>query len=151
VGAQFDDFPAVRNYRAQKAGAELVTKTEQALVRIPRVPFDQGFKQLPGDETYLRIWSPQLLKLDGQTPVTVTIEKVRRYSTSPPGRQMTLDQPLALAASGSNERVYALPADLNLEPQTEYQLSIRLARAANPGEPFGFAFRTNKAGEPVPY
>jgi len=151
IAAQFDDFPMVKNYRAQEAGAELVTKSEQALVRIPRVPFDQEFKQLPGDGTYLRIWSPPLMTLDGPTPVTVTIEKGRRYSTSPAGRQLTLDQPLALAASGSNERVYALPTDLKLAPQTEYNLSVRLPRAAKSAKPFGFAFRTNEAGEPVPY
>ncbi|MGA2247179.1 MAG: hypothetical protein ABSH48_19485 [Verrucomicrobiota bacterium] len=151
VAAQFDGFPNARNFRAEEGGAELVTKAEQSLVRILRDPFDQAFRQLPGDGAYLRIWSPQLMQRDDPTPVTVTIEKARRYSTSPAGRQWTLAQPLALAESGSEERIYALPEDLKLEPRTEYYLRVRLPRAAKSGAAFGFSFRTNDSGEPVPY
>jgi hypothetical protein len=151
VAAQFADFPGVRNFRAQEFGAELVTKTEQSLVRISRDPFDRESQRLRGDEIYLRIWSPQLMALDGKTPVAMAIEKARRYSTSPPPRKIILDQPVAMAADGGNERVYALPADLKLEPGSEYRLSVRILNAAKAGRAFDFPFRTDEQGRPVPF
>ena len=59
VAGQFDDFPGLRNFRAEETGAELVTKDEQALTRIAHEPFDRDYKLLPDDGVFLRVWSPQ--------------------------------------------------------------------------------------------
>ncbi len=63
VARQFDDFPGLRNYRAEENGAEWVTKNEQSLTRIARDPFDRDYKLLPADDVFLRVWSPQLFPL----------------------------------------------------------------------------------------
>ncbi len=62
VAGQFDDFPGVKDYRTEEDGAEWVTKNEQSLTRIARVPFDRDFSRLPDDGVYLRIWSPQFFR-----------------------------------------------------------------------------------------
>lgn len=151
VAGQFENFPGVKNYRAVEAGGELVTKQEQALTRIPREPFDSEFKQLPGDGIYLRIWSPQLAELDGKTPIEVAIGKVPQYSTSPSPQQITFDQPLTLPDIAANERIYALPSDLKLEPLAEYQISGWIADQPKAGHLFNFSFYTGQNGKPVPF
>ena len=88
VAGQFDDFPGLRNYRAEENGAELVTKREQALTRIARVPFDRDRKMLPDDDVFLRIWSPQFTNFDRTIPVEVAVEKVRLlFGRSRPARR----------------------------------------------------------------
>jgi hypothetical protein len=82
VASQFADFPHVRDFRAEETGAELLTKAEQALVRIPRDPLDREFQKLPNG-ICLRVWSPQLTGADRNIRLSATIEKARRYSTSP--------------------------------------------------------------------
>jgi hypothetical protein len=151
VAGQFDNFPGVRNFRAQETGAEWVTKKEQALTRIERLPFDRECQQLPGDGVYLRIWSPQLAKLDVQTPIAAAIEKVPAYSTSPGPWQMTFDRPLSLAESSANERIYALPVDLKLKPQAEYKISGWLPDQPRAGRLFDFTFYTGPDGQPAAY
>jgi len=151
VASQFGDFSGVRNYRAAEAGAELVTKSEQALTRIPRDPFDREFGQLPGNGPYLRIWSPRLAEVDGQAAIQVAIAKVPRYATSPAPQQITLGQPLALAEPGSIERIYNLPAGLNLEPGAEYNLSGWIQDDPKARQLFSLSFRTSPEGRPVPF
>jgi hypothetical protein len=151
VASQFGDFLDVRDFRAEESGGEWVTKEEQALVRIAHVPFDREFQQLPGDSLFLRIWSPELAKIDVKTPITVAIEKVKRYSTSPSPQQMTLDQPLSLTDSSANERIYAVPGDLKLEPQTEYNISGWIQTQPKGGRLFIFSFQTNADGRPVAF
>ena len=82
----FGNFIDVKNFRAEEnRGAELVTKKEQALTRIPHLPFDREFQQLSGDGVYLRIWSPRVkAKLDVKAPIAVAIQKIPVYS--PPAR-----------------------------------------------------------------
>ena len=48
VAGLFDDFPGLRNFRAEENGAELVTKNEQALTRIAHEPFDRGLQAAAG-------------------------------------------------------------------------------------------------------
>jgi hypothetical protein len=151
VAGQFEDFPGVRNFRARESGAELVTKSEQALVRIAHVPFDREFEQLPGGGVYLRIWSPELAPLADAVPVAVAIQKIPRYSTSPGPRELVLDSPLAFRERTPNERIYALPANLKLEPHCEYQISGRLQPPARGGRLFEFNFYTDEAGWPAPF
>jgi hypothetical protein len=151
VASQFEDFHDVRNFRTEESGGEWVTKEEQALVRLAHVPFDQKFQLLPGDGAFLRIWSPQLAGINLKTPIIVVIEKARRYSTTPSPRQVTLEQPLLSADSSPNERIYAAPAGLKLEPQTEYEISGWVKGRAEAGQLFGFSFHTNKDGTPAAF
>lgn len=151
VAEQFGDFPAVVDFRAEETGAELVTKKEQTLVRIPHDPFDHNFEELPGDGIYLRIWSPQLAALDGKIPLSVTIEKVPQYSTSSEPQQIKLNEPIALPGCAAYERVYSLPGDLNLEPLAQYEMKARVPANSGAGQLFDFCFRTTESGQPAPY
>ena len=47
VAGQFDNFPGLRNFRAEENGAEFVTKSEMALTRIAHEPFDTDYQSLP--------------------------------------------------------------------------------------------------------
>jgi hypothetical protein len=151
VAAQFEDFPGVRNYRAETAGAELVTRQELALTRILRDPVDRGFQQLSSAGVYLRMWSPRLAALDHKASVGVELEKIPRYATSPGPRQVTLDRPLALGGGSANERIYALPADLKLEPLTEYKMSGWIQDEPGAGPLFALSFRTSRDGQPAAF
>jgi hypothetical protein len=151
VAEQFENFPGVKDYRAVEAGAELVTKEEQALTRIARDPFDQGWRQLPGDGVYLRIWSPALAGLGEGDAITVTIAKVLRYSTSPVPVRGQLGRPLALPGSNANERIYALPKDWKLEPSAEYTITGWLAGRPKAGRLFTLPIHTGEDGEPVAF
>ncbi len=150
VAGLFGNFIDVKNFRAEETGAELVTKREQALTRIPHLPFDREFQQLSGDGVYLRIWSPRVAKLDVKAPIAVAIQKIPVYSTSPGPRQIIFDQPLALPES-ANERIYALPVDLKLEPHAEYTISGWLPDEPHAGRLFNFSFYTDSAGQPAAY
>lgn len=151
VAGQFENFPGTRDYRAEETGAELVTKPEEALTRILRDPVDREFQQLPGEGVYLRIWSPQLVALDAQAPLAVVIEKTPRFSTSPGPRHITLDRPLPLPEGRANERIYALPADLKLEPLAEYSISGWVQEQSKTSQLFTFSFHTSRDGQPVAF
>ena len=150
VVAQFDDFSAVKDFRAGESGGEVVTKKEQSLVRILRDPFDRDYQQLPDDGLYLRIWSPRLAALDPGTPLEVKISKVPRYSTSPSPEQLVFNHPLPLPDMPANERIYALPPDLQFEPHSQYQISGCVQ--GKRGDPlFEFPLHTSPAGGLVPF
>ena len=162
VAGQFDHFPGLKNFRAGENGAEWVTRPEQSLVRIAHVPFDWDYRRLPDDDVFLRMWSPQLTRLDDQAPVAVTIEKIPRGANPPcrrgdpkPAanfeRQLTFDQPLLIADPSPDERVYALPPDLVLAPQTEYEISGWIREPAETIRLFDFAFHTGGNGRPAAY
>jgi hypothetical protein len=151
VAGQFEDFPEVKDYRAAEDGGELVTRAEHALTRIGRDAFDRSFHELPADNVYLRIWSPQLATVGGQTPIVAAIEKAQRYSTSPGPQRLELDHPVSLGENRNNERVYALPVDLNLEPFTEYTISGWIAGEPKAGRLFTFSFYTGQDGHPVAF
>ena len=162
VAGQFDDFPGLRNFRAEETGAELVTKDEQALTRIPHEPFDRDYQLLPDDVVFLRVWSPQFEHLDLNAPVMATIEKVKHFSVpqsqslapSPKvvlGRRLTFNQPVSFPHPCAYERTYALPSDLILKPLTEYQIS-GWVRGRNKSVPlFEFNFHTDSQGRPAAY
>ncbi len=162
VAGQFHDFPGLQNFRATENGAEFVTKSEQALTRIGREPFDTDYKLLPDDGVFLRVWSPQFARLDLKAPVEATIEKVPHFTntqnhrwTSGPvvalGRHLTFNRPVLLPDDPSYERIYALPSDLILKPQTEYRISGWI-RDRNKGVSlFEFNFYTDRQGRPAAY
>jgi hypothetical protein len=77
VAGCFDDFPGLRNYRADEDGAEWVRKSEQARTRIRRDPFDWKYESLPGKQIFLRVWSPDLARTTaGDGTLCATIEKL---------------------------------------------------------------------------
>jgi hypothetical protein len=161
VAGQFDNFPGLRNFRAEDDGAEFVTRDEQGLARIPHDPFDTDYESLPDQGVFLRVWSPQLAQLDNNAPVNVTIESVKHFARpqNPPmaprpktlGRQLVFNRPVTLSDPCAYERIYALPADLDLKPLTAYRIS-GWVRGQNKSLPlFQFNFRTDRQGRPVAF
>jgi len=162
VAAQFDGFPGVVNYRAKQNDAEWITKEEQALTRIARVPFDRDFSRLPDNEVCLRIWSPQFSRLDPTVPVEVAIKKIPSFSSAPisrgdppspdeTGLHLTLKLPLSFPNQSSCERVYALPPDLILEKQAEYKISGWIQDQTKTIRLFAFEFHTGSDGRPAAF
>ena len=66
-------------------------------------------------------------------------------------RHFTLNQPISFPDQCAYERVYALPADLNLEPQKEYSISGQVLDQKKNIQLFEFTFRTDSRGLPVAY
>jgi len=161
VADQFDNFPGLRNFRAEGDGAEFISREGQALTRIPHEPLDRDYQSLPANEVFLRVWSPQLTQLDNNAPVNVTIERVKHFPESPNprlapkprvlGRQLALHQLATLSDPPPYERIYALPSDLDLRPLTEYRIS-GWVRGRDKSVPlFELNFRTDSQGRPVAY
>jgi hypothetical protein len=161
VAELFNDFPGLRNFRAEENGAEFVTKHEESLVRIRRDPFARDYKLLPDDETFLRVWSPELTNLDINAPINVTIEKVKHFSSPQNrwdprptvvfGRHLTFDHPISFPDKCDYERVYALPSDLILKPHVEYRISGWIRVPSRSINLFEFNFYTDSQGRPVAY
>jgi hypothetical protein len=162
VAGQFGNFTDVKNFRAEENGAEWVTKKEQALTRIAHVPFDRDYKMLPDDDVFLRMWSPQFTNFDRTIPVGVAVEKAGCYSGVPDRRgghqpagvfkqHLNLGPPMVFADNSNDERIYALPANLVLEPQAEYKISGWIRAQKKTTHLFGFTFHTGSDGRPVAY
>jgi hypothetical protein len=162
VAGQFGDFPGLRNYRMEESGAEWVTKNEQSLTRIARVPFDRDYKLLPDDDVFLRIWSPQLDQLNSHCPIEVVLKKIPRFGNAQadrdsrkpalaPGRHLTFSEPISFPDNCAYERIYALPPDLILEPHTQYQISGWVGDDGQGDSLFEFNFYTNGRGRPAAY
>jgi hypothetical protein len=66
-------------------------------------------------------------------------------------RHFTLNLPISFPDRCAYERVYALPADLVLEPQKEYWISGQFRDQKKDTRIFEFTFRTNSHGLPVAY
>ena len=66
-------------------------------------------------------------------------------------RHFILNQPITFPDQCPYERVYALPADLVLEPQKEYSISVQIHDQDKNIQIFEFTFRTNTRGLPVAY
>jgi hypothetical protein len=161
VAGQFDDFPGLRNYRAEQNGAEWVSQPEQALVRIARTPLDRDYQSLPDADVFLRVWSPQFLRVDGKAPVEVAIKKIPRFASAQvlrgdqmpaaPGLRATFSLPISLPDGCAYERIYECPPALILEPQTEYQISGWLDDHGRSDFLFEFDFYTNRRGRPTAF
>ncbi|MGB7769410.1 MAG: alkaline phosphatase family protein [Verrucomicrobiia bacterium] len=161
VAGLFDDFSGLRNFRALENGAELVTKNEQALTRIAHEPFDRDYQVLSSNEVCLRVWSPQLTRLDINAPIETTIEKVKHFASPPNrwapkpevvlGRHLTFNQPVSPPHPCAYERIYALPTDLILKPLTEYRISGWVRAQSKSISLFKFNFYTDSHGRPAAY
>jgi hypothetical protein len=66
-------------------------------------------------------------------------------------RHFTLNLPISFVDKCAYERVYALPADLNLEPQKEYRISVQVRDREKNIRIFEFTFRTDSRGQPIAY
>jgi hypothetical protein len=162
VAGLFGGFPGVNNYRAAENGAEWVTAKEQPLTRIAREPFDQDVNRLPSEDLYLRIWSPRFIHFDRKAPVEVAIEKIPRFSgaeirrgnhkpAEAVQRHLTFELPVSSPDQSVCERIYALPPDVILEPQTEYKISGEIQEQKKTIQLFAFNFHTGSDGRPVAY
>ena len=162
VAGQFDDFPRVKNFRAEENGAEWVTKKEQSLTRIARVPFDRDSRRLPDRDVFLRVWSPLFAKLAGDIPVAAAIGKIplrsggqiRRSDPKPVAslkQPVAFDRPVSLPDNNPGERIYALPPDLVLEPYAEYEISGWIQDQTKIIRLFAFNFRANRDGRPAAF
>jgi hypothetical protein len=161
VASLFGGFPGLRDYRAEEDGAEWVTEAEQALTRPDRMPLAGDGDTLPRDEVLLRVWTPSFAQLAGDAPVEVMIERagpipaapLRRGDPLPVNisrRRLSLNHSRSLDPGGC-ERIYGLPADLALQPETRYRISGRLAERERSKEIFKFTFRTDSRGLPIAY
>jgi hypothetical protein len=66
-------------------------------------------------------------------------------------RHFTLNLPISFPDKCAYERVYALPADLILEPQKEYSISGQILDQEKNTKIFDFTFRTDSRGKPIAY
>jgi len=162
VAALYGGFQNVRDYRAEENGAEWVCAKSQALTRIARSPLDTGCRALPADGVFLRAWSPAFAAAGASAPLEVTIRKVPRYSpaairrgdedaATPWEQHLVLTQPIAFAGASPCERVYALPADLALQPGTQYRISGHVREQGVDPKLFEFSFRTDARAMPIVY
>ena len=91
-----------------------------------------------------------------------TLEKVKHFSDSQSqiwaprptvvlGRHLTFNQPISFPDPCAYERIYALPPDLNLKPQTEYRISGWIRAQGKSISLFEFNFYTDSQGRPAAY
>lgn len=142
VAAQFDNFPAVKNYRAFENGAELVTKRGQIFAPIVRDSFDHEVNLLPDDGVYLHVWARAVTNENNDTSVKVTIKKASRFSIFEHSQTVVLSQAIPFSGGAASDRIFALPVELKLLPKSKYVISSTL---------FRLAFHTDENGKPVAY
>jgi hypothetical protein len=161
VAGLFDNFAGLRNYHAQENGAEWVVKSEQAMTRIPRLPFTRDYASLANNQVFLRVWSPLLTNLDDGVSIETTVEKLptttdQIVGVDPPERishelHLTFNQPVAFPEKSPYERVYGFPLDLVLEPLTFYDFTGWVRVANKDVGLFEFTFSTDDQGKPAAY
>jgi hypothetical protein len=162
VADLFDGFPHVVDYRVAEDGAEWVLGNELTLARIARVPLDRNGKSLPGDDIFLRVWTPRFGGTNADAAVEIKIDKARTFSITrmrrwdvvppdPPGDKFTLEHPALPSDKDSCERLYAFPPGLALEPQTTYWISGRINDRGGSKPIFKFSFQTDNRGQPAAY
>lgn len=162
VAGYFGNFPGLRDYRAEENGAEWVNKPEQSRARIKRDAFDWNYKSLPGNQVFLRVWSPDLA-LAGDDSLHASIEKLSGASADTGPDPVSL-QPSVLHEQGYNvrpaisfsgkssfERIYPCPTNLSLEAFSVYQISGWVENGGRNAARFEFSFNTDKDGQPVAY
>lgn len=162
LAACFDNFPGLRNYRADENGAEWVGHSEQGRTRIKRDAFDWDYKSLLKGQVYLRVWSPDLAGAREDT-LSASVEKLSGPSANTSPDPVTL-QPdvlhqedytfgaaLPFPRNSPWERIYPLPANLSLDPFSAYQIDGWLRDQGRNTALFEFIFHTDAAGKPVAY
>ena len=92
----------------------------------------------------------------------MAIEKIPRFASAeiprgshkpvaPIQRHLTFDQPISFPEQSAGERIYALPPDLVLEPQAEYEITGEILGQKKIIQLFAFNFRTGSDGRPVAF
>lgn len=159
----FGDFPGVRNFRAVENGGEWVCRSAQARTRIKRDPFDWNYKLLPGNQIFLRVWSPDLARAGRDDPLDVSIEKLSGPKTDTGPDPVSLQPevlheshyrfgpPLSFPRRAAYERIYPCPANLWLEPSSIYQIIGWVKNGGNDTARFNFFFHTDPGGKPVAF
>ncbi len=158
---QFGGFPNVNNYRAQEDGAELVSGNELALARIQRTPIDRGAKTLPGDQVFVRVWTPLFAQTNAEQLLEIVIDKTHSFTGArtrpwdgdppdPPAPHFELN-PVGLPETSSSENIYAIPPGLSLAPRTEYQITGWGNGPGGKRRLFRFIFWTDGEGRPTAY
>ena len=162
VAELFEGFSGVVDYRAAQEGAEWATGRELTLARIAHAPLDRDSKILPGDELFLRVWTPKFTSSNAAACVEVTINKVRKYLSARTRRwetipadsaetRFTCGHPVSFPDGSPYDRLYALPAGLALEPQTEYEISVGMRDSDGSAPIFAFTFLSDALGRPTAY
>ncbi len=162
VAALFDGFKGMRDYHEEENGAEWISGKAQALTAIARTPLDHGCEKMADDGIFLRIWTPNFNHLTAETPVEVSVRKVRQFSNATGRRgggipissteqHWTLNLPIALPNPSICERVYALSSDVVFAPGEEYLISGQIRDGNSSNRIFSFAFHTDNRGRPAPY
>jgi hypothetical protein len=117
---------------------------------------------LPDGKVFLRVWSPDFAAPGIGDSLDAAIGKISSADAVevadgnlPPriGREimLTFPKPVFLPPDGAYERIYACPADLNLEPRAVYQISGWASGGARNAGRFEFVFQTDDRGRPVPF
>ncbi len=159
VAALFDGFQGRRDGRGEN-GAEWIVAKAGTTHSFPTGPLEMTGRQPSPEEVFLRIWTPVFAGANPEAPVDILVRKAGspRIARSPkmnpaPGnnfeRHLKIERPLASADCGPHERVYAFPAELNLRPQTAYQISGRIADRKKSVPIFTFTFHTDNRGRPM--
>jgi hypothetical protein len=161
----FGNFPGLRDYRAEENGAEWVCKSEQARARIKRDPFDWNYKQLPGNQIFLRVWSPDLAGAGGDGMLHVSIEKL----SGPPAdvgsdsvslqptvlhqQEFNFGRPILFSQNSPNERVVRQSAQrtntAKIVPRNSQSGLTSAATQERVGDP-GIAASANERIYPCP-
>lgn len=126
------------------------------------MPFDREYRRLPGEQIFLRVWSPQFTNLDQQIPVEAALEKIPLFAGTPINRgdhkpaessrqHITFNLPVFSSGQDAGERIYALPPDVLLEPQTEYKISGWIQDQKKTIRLFNFPFHTGGNGRPAAF
>lgn len=164
VAGAYGGFPGRRIYRAEEDGAEWICGRVQSMAGDQHEPLAHELETLPGDRSWLRIWSPKLAGMPKKTPINVTVKRDNRHAGVPvrrgdfdavthSKRLFTLSEPAVFREEYAYERVYALPEGLDLEPRKLYRISGELCEPGKSRKSalFSFRFYTDARGIPVVY
>lgn len=162
VAGYFDDFPGLRDYRAQENGAEWVCKSEQARVRIRRDPFDWNYQLLPANRAFLRVWSPDLAEAGKDDSLEASVEKVSGGDDPPDGpvtlqpgvlheQHFIFGRPIAFPRNSPYERIYSCPTNMVLDPYSAYRIAGWLDQGDRNTALFEFIFYTDEKGKPAAF
>ncbi len=159
VAALFGGFQGRRDGRGEH-GAEWIVKKTETPNSTPSGPLKKTGRQPSPEDVFLRIWTPVFASGNPDAPVEILVKKAGHtqparspHASSEPAnsfeRRLMIEHPLASADCGPHERVYAFPAELNLRPQTAYQISGRIADQKKNTSIFTFTFHTDDRGRPM--
>jgi hypothetical protein len=162
VASCFDNFPGLRDFRADENGAEWVRKSAQARTRIRRDPLDWNYESLPENQIFLRIWSPDLAQTTaGDGTLCATIEKLSGSTDADPDPVSLQPGVLhersyifprdSVSDSAPHERIYSCPTNLSLEPFSAYRIAGWVKGGGKSMARFEFTFNTDGEGMPTAF